>query len=910
MCSWIGLARAKSLQKGGNGGKKALLWEHIEEALERALQFKKMAKNGVESTPKFLRQDVFYKDLVKALFVHDLGKIERNFQKKLYREMDGNEKELAIIVDKFPSIDEKRVGRVRHEIFSVLWSALLCPGKEGERIRTAVLLHHYNDYFSKFERKFSSLVEGYEGAFLEYLDAVIIKKGEAKKFLEECVEKLLENGKLAGDSVVKEALLEIKSQAGKIEIFEKLREKIENFENDVEEGMEFLNLEDTNIREEFEVFLGLMRRCDYAASAFVSAEYEKEVDSVYQGLEKNIAEAIKSEESKAPKFWQKRVMNRIGEKNVALVAPTGSGKTEFALLWAAKKKKKLVYTLPLRVALNDLYNRFQEKGKYFSKEETGLLHSTAFLEYLEEENDFDLGIGKKEDLARLLVPPILLATPDQVLLASLNYYGSDKVVSAYPFSALVLDEVQAYSPEMMAIVFKTLKIAKRLGCPTLVITATLTPPMEELLKRPELQFEVIDVVNLPEKREIKNYSIRRHRVKAIKENLVEGEGLGECAKREIERFLQNPKKNVLVITNTVNKALKVYEELKKMVENEKEEKVLLLHARVLEKRKKKVIETAQQKIKSIKNGEETSGIVLVATQVVEASVDLDFDVLFTEISPIDSQIQRWGRVYRNKEKDYGLEEPNVYVFLGKETPGEGIYEKNALKNTAKVLESFLENSEKPLNYEEERELIRKSYQLQVEGQGKKTLKELYLDEVKECESFLEVFTAERRSDAQRIFRSIATEYFVFPELIEDENKDLAKAFSEVIKENSEETKSYEPTWKEITKKVAKRIGVSGEKDIEKLTYSLKALLYGNALAVPHFRLKDCRRVLGNRNFKGFFVGNLERLQTRLKRSKKKESKEKIKRKLIIKGIDSMLEEIDFDNDPSLEIESDFKNHAI
>ncbi len=57
------------------------------------------------------------------------------------------------------------------------------------------------------------------------------------------------------------------------------------------------------------------------------------------------------------------------EKSLIFIAPTGSGKTEFALLWAEMNRRKLIYTLPLRVALNDLFSRFRNsKDGYFKKE--------------------------------------------------------------------------------------------------------------------------------------------------------------------------------------------------------------------------------------------------------------------------------------------------------------------------------------------------------------------------------------------------------------------------------------------------------------------------------------------------------------------------------------------------------------
>ena len=77
--------------------------------------------------------------------------------------------------------------------------------------------------------------------------------------------------------------------------------------------------------------------------------------------------------------------------------------------------------------------------------------------------------------ARMLSSPVLLTTPDQTLLTSLNYFGSDKVISTYPFSSVVIDEIQTYDEEMAAIIIKTLGIINNLKGNVLVMTATLPP---------------------------------------------------------------------------------------------------------------------------------------------------------------------------------------------------------------------------------------------------------------------------------------------------------------------------------------------------------------------------------------------------------------------------------------------------
>jgi CRISPR/Cas system-associated endonuclease/helicase Cas3 len=53
--------------------------------------------------------------------------------------------------------------------------------------------------------------------------------------------------------------------------------------------------------------------------------------------------------------------------------------------------------------------------------------------------------------------------------------------------------------------------------------------------------------------------------------------------------------------------------------------------------------------------------VWITTQIAEVSLNIDFNVMVTELSSIDSQIQRWGRIWRLRDKEYNNKEPNVYI---------------------------------------------------------------------------------------------------------------------------------------------------------------------------------------------------------------------------------------------------------
>lgn len=86
--------------------------------------------------------------------------------------------------------------------------------------------------------------------------------------------------------------------------------------------------------------------------------------------------------------------------------------------------------------------------------------------------------------------------------------------------------------------------------------------------------------------------------------------------------------------------------------------------------------------------------IWVTTQIVEASLDIDFDVLFADMCTADSLLQRMGRCYRNRQQDYCDNEPNVYVYETKEEDGSGygtVYDKFLYDRSSEFLKKYNNN---------------------------------------------------------------------------------------------------------------------------------------------------------------------------------------------------------------------------
>ncbi|MEM5832382.1 MAG: CRISPR-associated helicase Cas3' [Candidatus Aenigmatarchaeota archaeon] len=863
------ILRAKSM-----GKRNYLLKDHLREIVNQAIKLKNFI-NKNKDVIKYNFNDEFFENLIIACFLHDLGKIDLKFQQKiLNRKEKGEKEELNKLSAFFDMLSNRNIEIGDHEVISLIYSVIFLENSDWDKkIRTAILFHHYNNFYSnKDSVNFWYILEDYPH-LKEYVEFLIKKEGEIKELLEKFIDEICS----INDEMVKRVTEKLRNKMnfGRIKELEKIIRR----RYDISDLIDLfdVHLESTNDNNNSEIlnfllFLGCLRRCDYAASSSIYIESENDISieleknlskEVYEKLPENIKNSIGKSGSK---LWQEKILDKYDSKNLILISPTGSGKTEFALLWAKNRGRKLIYTLPLRVAINDLYWRFGKGKKYFEEDNLGILHSTSYIEYIKEyEKTNEISVEEMLNSSRLFSIPVLLTTPDQILLASLKYYGFDKLLSIYPLSSIVIDEIQAYNPEMAAIIIKTIEMIKKLEGNILIITATYPPYFRKFLR--ELGFEEIDIekkINAKElnEDEVKNYAIKRHKIKLISESIFEYEynkkSRGYELKLNEESFnseiinviRENKSKSVMIIVNNVGKAIELY----KKVREKGFQNVYLLHARLIEKEKSRRIEEIKQKL------EKKERVILIATQIVEASVDVDFDILITEISPIDSQIQRWGRIYRNRENegDYKDNEPNIIIFTGIDRGTSAIYDKRVIEKTIDILK---EEEGKILSYKEEKKLIEKVFDKKINNENyvNKTLKEIYEDEIKKNLEWLKYFSAEKRSEAQRIFRRIAGIQVVVLELMDKSEDKIEKVFYGVIKDK----KNWDLSWKEIEDKVKEKLD-SEELKNKVNKWTLLKILYLYSFNLPIFFLGEnysfMYEILERKNLKGFFVLKKEAIE--------------------------------------------------
>jgi CRISPR-associated endonuclease/helicase Cas3 len=375
------------------------------------------------------------------------------------------------------------------------------------------------------------------------------------------------------------------------------------------------------------LLLGAFKQCDHLSSAFIS-DIQMLSNTNFQYLENKRTELLRN----GFDFYPHQKEASITEGNVILTAPTGSGKTETSILWLQKQMQvsgqgRVFYILPFTASINAMYERLgNDMG---DKNKVGLLHGklSSYLDSLVERENPAISkekrnylIHKIKDDYQTIVTPLKVATPFQLLKHIFGLKGFEKGMFEWVGGYFIFDEIHAYNPNVFAQIIVLIEFAvKYLNVKVFIMTATLP----QFLKT-ELQKAVGSYTEISAKTEL--YQLfTRHKV-VLKEGLL-------ANKLNIIQTDLDEGKKVLVVCNTVEQSQKVYATL------QSEHKVLLHGSFNAEDRNKKESKLKDDNVK-----------LLIGTQAIEVSLDIDYDIIYTEPAPIDALIQRFGRVNRKREK--------------------------------------------------------------------------------------------------------------------------------------------------------------------------------------------------------------------------------------------------------------------
>ena len=404
---------------------------------------------------------------------------------------------------------------------------------------------------------------------------------------------------------------------------------------------------------------GYLHKCDYSASSGYTAEYEN--NFLEKSLE-NVLNKWKLDNQDAS--WNELQQYCIENKNenIIAIAQTGMGKTEAGLLWISDNKG--FFILPIRTAINAIYDRTK---KYISsyggnlEEQLGLLHSSS-LEYLllqsedDKYDDKDEYIDKKEDkeiieyekIAKQLSLPINVSTIDQLFDFVYKYPAYELKLTTLSYSKIVIDEIQMYGPDLLAYLVYGLERIVEQGGKVEILTATLPPFVKELLSK-SIKFKI--------KEGGFTDNSKRHNLKILDKRIDSN----DICDKYMENEKLNKSNKILVVCNSITQAQNLYEEISDILGNKN---LHILHSKFIKgqrlSKESEIIEFGKTYKDNKSNELDKQSGIWISTSIVEASLDIDFDYLFTELQDLNSLFQRLGRCNR-KGKKYSSEN-NCYIY--------------------------------------------------------------------------------------------------------------------------------------------------------------------------------------------------------------------------------------------------------
>lgn len=351
---------------------------------------------------------------------------------------------------------------------------------------------------------------------------------------------------------------------------------------------------------------------------------------------------------------QHDVAKLVQNNNIKLMlieSGCGSGKTEAALYAASVLGNKnglsgIYMGLPTGTSAEAIQGRVDDFLSELHMRKTKLYTSKSML--LRENNTEP----SWTDVSRQrLLTPSAVGTVDQVMTVARLVRFESVRMAGLSSKVLIIDEIHAYDAYMITVIERLLQICNVLGIPVILLSATLPVSTKRKLFSTIINEADIDVHSgYP----LISYVTTDNEFYECQSESYEPDKNIKCESLPIlndyESIAELAVRNVkyggceCVIMNTVADAINVYDSIKKIADDNYN--LILYHARMPEK-------TKDEKIKKIlkwcgKNrSERPERAIIVGTQVLEQSIDIDVDYMITAICPVDLLLQRIGRYHRH-----------------------------------------------------------------------------------------------------------------------------------------------------------------------------------------------------------------------------------------------------------------------
>ena len=359
---------------------------------------------------------------------------------------------------------------------------------------------------------------------------------------------------------------------------------------------------------------------------------------------------------RSPRVAQQRFMEACREPGIyVLEAPMGVGKTEAALyaayqILAAGCASGIYFALPTQLTSEKIHERMEQfLEKIISpccRQNVQLIHGNAWLKS-EMGEEGEPGGSWFSSTKRAILAPFGVGTIDQALMAVMNVKHGFVRAFGLMGKVVILDEVHSYDSYTGTILDSLVDALRNLGCTVIILSATLTLERRQILVNgtsTDERYPLISVANEKGTGEV-----------AIEPDADSKTAVRFCEEEQdaIEEALRRAEEGqqVLWVENTVGEA---QQQFLRLAAQSKEKGLNiecgLLHSRFLKCDRQKI----EEKWVAYFGKEGTSrrkerGRILVGTQVLEQSLDIDADFLVTRICPTDMLLQRIGRLWRHLE---------------------------------------------------------------------------------------------------------------------------------------------------------------------------------------------------------------------------------------------------------------------
>jgi len=394
-------------------------------------------------------------------------------------------------------------------------------------------------------------------------------------------------------------------------------------------------------------------------------------------------------------------------------ASTGSGKTETALAYAWRLlalglADSIVFALPTQATANAMLKRLEKAAPLLFANQTNvvLAHGRAndqsnFIDLKQacrpqtaqdnEEAWVQCGNWLAQSRKRVFLGQIGVCTIDQVLVSVLPV--KHKFVRGFGIgrSVLIIDEVHAYDSYMYGLLEAVLEQQRLAGGSAILLSATLPFQQKvQLAKAWQCQFtkpnNAYPLISHWQNGDIKPFDLTAIPEQQPKSTIVQLELIHSphlmpddaLLERVLDAVAQNAQ--VCLVCNLVAVAQELYQRItEKMAQDERfnEDQCLLFHSRFIfaDRQKKEQAVLNLFGVNPEPTNARSTGHILIATQVVEQSLDLDFDWLITQLCPVDLLFQRMGRLHRHpRNRPENHNQPLCTVLL----PTEDSYELHEL----------------------------------------------------------------------------------------------------------------------------------------------------------------------------------------------------------------------------------------